>query len=208
MVDNLGQSKQDQLDTYNDTIEGWSRALDLRDHETEGHSQRVTALTVELARQMGMTDDEVEHVRRGALLHDIGKIAIPDGVLLKPGPLSAKERKLINRHPDYAKNLLEQVEFLEPALAIPYSHHEHWDGNGYPQGLKGEEIPLAARVFAVVDVWDALTSDRPYRKAMSPEEAIAIIWNSKGTHFDPEVVVEFLQLIDADMPEEAFDKAD
>jgi putative nucleotidyltransferase with HDIG domain len=208
MVDNLNQSKQDQLDTYNDTIEGWSRALDLRDHETEGHSQRVTAMAVELAQQMGMAGDELEHLRRGALLHDIGKIAIPDGVLLKPGPLSAAEREMINRHPDYAKNLLEQVDFLEPALAIPYSHHEHWDGKGYPQGLKGEEIPLAARVFAVVDVWDALTSDRPYRKAMSHEEAIAIIWNNKGTHFDPEVVDEFLQLVSTHMPEESFGKVD
>jgi putative nucleotidyltransferase with HDIG domain len=165
-------------------------------------------MAVELAQQMGMAGDELEHLRRGALLHDIGKIASPDGVLLKPGPLSKAERKMINRHPDYAKNLLQQVEFLEQALDIPYSHHEHWDGNGYPQGLKGEEIPLAARVFAVVDVWDALTSDRPYRKAMSPEEAIAIIWNSKGSHFDPEVVDEFLQLVGRHMPEESFDKAD
>lgn len=195
MVDNLNHAKQDQLDTYNRTIEGWSRALDLRDHETEGHSQRVTALTVELATQMGMTEEELEHVRRGALLHDIGKIAIPDGVLLKPGKLNAAERELINRHPGYAKNLLEQVEFLAPALDIPYSHHEHWDGSGYPQGLKGEEIPLAARVFAVVDVWDALTSDRPYRKAMSFNKALELIEKSRGSHFDPEIVEEFLLLI-------------
>ena len=198
MVDNLNQAKQDQLDTYNRTIEGWSRALDLRDHETEGHSQRVTAMTVELAQQMGIAGEELEHVRRGALLHDIGKIAIPDDVLLKPGKLTKAERDLINRHPEYAKSLLEQVEFLEPALDIPFSHHEWWDGSGYPQGLKGEEIPLAARVFTVVDVWDALTSDRPYRGAMTHEEALEIIQAGKGSHFDPEIVEEFIELIERD----------
>jgi PAS domain S-box-containing protein/putative nucleotidyltransferase with HDIG domain len=177
---------------YDATIEGWSEALDLRDKETEGHSQRVTELTVALARQLGMSDDELVHVRRGALLHDIGKMGVPDAILLKPGPLTDEEWVLMRQHPTFAYALLSKIQFLRPALDIPYCHHEKWDGSGYPRGLSGEQIPMAARIFAVVDVWDALTSDRPYRKAWSPERASAYIQEQAGSHFDRRVVDFFL----------------
>ncbi len=180
---------------YDTTIEGWSRALELRDEETEGHSQRVTELTLELVRRMGVSDERLEHIRRGALLHDIGKMGVPDSILLKPGRLTAEERKVMEQHPNYARQLLQPIEFLRPALAIPYSHHEDWDGSGYPQGLSGEDIPMAARVFAVVDVYDALTSDRPYRKAWSSARALAHIREQAGRKFDPRVVEEFSGLM-------------
>ena len=153
---------------YDATIEGWSRALDYRDHETEGHSRRVTELTLRLARALGMNEEELVHVRRGALLHDIGKMGVPDRVLLKPGPLDDGEWEIMRRHPSLAREMLWPITFLRPALNIPYCHHEKWNGSGYPQCLQGEQIPLAARLFAVVDVWDALRSDRPYRKAWGP----------------------------------------
>ena len=142
-------------------MEGWSHALDLRDQETEGHSQRVTELTVKLAKILGMTDDDLMHIRRGALLHDMGKIGIPDSILHKPAALTDEEWTVMRKHPQYVYDMLYSVEYLRPALNIPYCHHEKWDGTGYPRGLKGEQIPLAARLFTVVDVWDALTSDRP-----------------------------------------------
>ena len=148
---------------YDATIEGWSRAMDLRDHETEGHSRRVTEMTLRLCRALGMGEDELVHVRRGALLHDIGKIGIPDAILLKPSALTEEERAVIRLHPRYALEMLSPIAFLRPALDIPHRHHERWDGAGYPDGLRGEEIPLAARAFAAVDIWDALRSDRPYR---------------------------------------------
>ena len=152
---------------YDATIEGWSRALDYRDHETDGHSRRVTELTLRLARSLEITEEEIVQLRRGALLHDIGKMGVPDRVLLKPGPLSDDEWVLMRRHPTLAREMLWPVAFLRPALDIPYCHHEKWDGTGYPCGLRGEEIPLAARLFAIVDVWDALRSDRPLSKSLA-----------------------------------------
>jgi PAS domain S-box-containing protein len=178
---------------YDATIEGWSRALDLRDKETEGHSQRVTEITLRLARAMGMSDKELVHVRHGALLHDIGKMGIPDTILLKPGPLTDDEWSIMRKHPVYAYDLLSPISFLLPALDIPYCHHEKWDGTGYPNGLKEDQIPLAARIFAVVDVWDALCSDRPYRAAWPAEKARSFIMEQSGKHFDPRVVTAFLE---------------
>ncbi len=186
----------DILAAYDATIEGWVHALDLRDKETEGHSQRVTNLTVELARATGMySEQELLHIRRGALLHDIGKLGIPDAVLLKPGRLSDDEWVTMRKHPVYAYEMLKPIAYLNPALDIPYCHHEKWDGTGYPRGLRGEEIPFAARLFAVVDVWDALCSDRPYRAAWSVEQATEHLRAQVGLHFDPRAVELFLTLI-------------
>lgn len=179
---------------YRATLEGWVRALDMRDKETEGHTKRVTTLTQKLARKMGVDETSLIHFERGALLHDIGKMAIPDGILLKPAALTPEERILIEKHPVYAFEMLNPIAFLNPALDIPYCHHEKWDGSGYPRGLKGEEIPLAARIFAVVDVWDALVSDRPYRKGLKPDDVKQKIREDAGRHFDPQVVDFFLQL--------------
>ena len=181
---------------YEATLNGWVRALDMRDKETEGHTQRVTALTQKLARCMGVDDDDMVHVTRGALLHDIGKMAIPDGILLKPGPLTDDERKLIQKHPVYAYEMLSPIEFLRSAIDIPYCHHEKWDGTGYPRGLKGEDIPFSARIFPVIDVWDALTSDRPYRKGMPQDVVRQHIQADSGKHFDPRVVNAFFELGD------------
>ncbi|MDE3089885.1 MAG: HD-GYP domain-containing protein [Chloroflexota bacterium] len=178
---------------YDNTLGGWARALEVRDHETEGHSERVTELTMRLARALGMTPGELIQVHRGALLHDIGKMGIPDRILNKPGPLNDDEWKIMRMHPDYAYQLLYPIEFLHPALAIPYCHHERWDGSGYPRKLKGEQIPLAARLFAVVDMWDALRSDRPYRKAWSEDRVREHIKSLAGTHFDPDAVTFFLR---------------
>ncbi|MGO8673061.1 MAG: HD domain-containing phosphohydrolase [Capsulimonadaceae bacterium] len=179
---------------YDTTIEGWSRALDLRDNETEGHSQRVTSMTIRLARHFGMVDEQITHIRRGALLHDIGKMGIPDHILLKPGPLSPDDWEIMRLHPVYAYRLLAPIDFLRPALDIPYCHHEKWDGTGYPRGLHGDQIPLAARLFAVVDVWDALRSDRPYRRAWPDEKVIEHIRSLSGTHFETNVVEAFISL--------------
>ena len=196
MVSSLSRSEKDLISAYDKTIEGWSKALELRDEETEGHTQRVTELTLELARAMGIEEENLTNIRRGALLHDIGKIGIPDSILLKSGPLDQAERKIIEKHPVFAREMLKKIEFLYPAMEIPSFHHERWDGKGYPTGLVGQEIPIAARIFAVIDVWDAITSDRPYRKAMSYEKALAIIINESGTHFDPEVVAAFSILME------------
>ncbi len=180
---------------YDTTLEGWSRALDLRDRETEGHTRRVTEMTVQLARAMGLSDGELLHIRRGALLHDIGKMGIRDGILLKPGPLTEAEWTIMRKHPEYAYELLAPIPYLRPALDIPYCHHEKWDGTGYPRRLRGEQIPLAARIFAVVDVWDALRSDRPYRQAWSEAQAREYIYAQDGYYFDPRVVKPFMQII-------------
>jgi PAS domain S-box-containing protein/putative nucleotidyltransferase with HDIG domain len=193
----LRQAKTEVVRAYDATLEGWSRALELRDEETEGHTQRVTRMTIQLAQAMGMNDEELVHVRRGALLHDIGKIGIPDGILLKPGPLTEEELAIMRKHPVYAYELLLPITYLHPALDIPYCHHEKWDGTGYPRGLKGTEIPLAARIFAVVDVWDALRSDRPYRTAWSAEKVLAHIREQAGQHFDPQVVDIFLEIMES-----------
>ncbi|MBL8055618.1 MAG: PAS domain S-box protein, partial [Anaerolineales bacterium] len=190
----LQRSNADLRQAYDATIEGWSRALDMRDKETEGHTRRVTEITLRLARAMGLDDDALIHVRRGALLHDIGKMGVPDGILLKPGPLTAEEWVVMRQHPQYAHDMLAPIAFLRPALEIPYCHHEKWDGSGYPRGLAGEAIPLAARIFAVVDVWDALNSDRPYRPAWPAERIRAHIRGEAGRHFDPRVVETFLRL--------------
>jgi putative nucleotidyltransferase with HDIG domain len=196
LFEELQDSHRELERAYQATLEGWVRALDLRDKETEGHTQRVTILTHRLARAMGVGDAELVHITRGALLHDIGKMAIPDGILLKPGQLTEEERKLIQKHPVYAYEMLSPIDFLVPAIDIPYCHHEKWDGTGYPRGLKQDEIPFAARIFPIIDVWDALTSDRPYRKAMAQEEVRRIIKADSGRHFDPLVVEAFLDLQD------------
>jgi len=194
MVETIGKSKQDLLDSYDRTIEGWARALDLRDHEIEGHSRRVADLAVKLGGALGLEEDDLEQLRRGALLHDIGKIAVSDEILLKKGELTHAEWTQVRRHPEYARQFMEQIEFLRPAMAVAYSHHERWDGNGYPQGLKGDKIPLLARIFAVVDVWDAITSDRPYRKAMELADAMDVIRSESGKQLDPQVVDTFTKL--------------
>jgi putative nucleotidyltransferase with HDIG domain len=193
LFDTLQRSNADLTVAYDATIEGWSAALDLRDRETEGHSQRVTEMTMQVARSLGIGEAELVHVRRGALLHDIGKMGVPDSILLKPDKLSDEEWVIMRRHPQFAFDMLSPIAYLRPALDIPYCHHEKWDGTGYPRGLKGEQIPLAARLFAVVDVWDALQSDRPYRKAWPEEKALEHIKAGSGTHFDPEVVKVFLK---------------
>jgi putative nucleotidyltransferase with HDIG domain len=196
LFEDLQESHRELERAYQATLEGWVRALDLRDKETEGHTQRVTILTHRLARSMGVSDAQLVHMTRGALLHDIGKMAIPDGILLKPGQLTDDERKLIQKHPVYAYEMLRPIDFLVPAIDIPYCHHEKWDGTGYPRGLKQDEIPFAARIFPVIDVWDALTSDRPYRKAMPHDEVRRIVQADSGTHFDPVVVEAFMDLKD------------
>ncbi len=181
--------------SFTDTLEGWGRALELRDYETHGHTQRVAEATVELATEIGYSLDEVLNLRHGALLHDIGKMAITDAILLKPGPLTAEEWAIMRRHPVYAEELLRQIDYLRPAIPIPYCHHEKWDGSGYPRGLKGAEIPLEARLFAVIDVYDALRSSRPYRtEAWSEQRTLEHIHANAGSHFDPEVVRAFLNL--------------
>jgi PAS domain S-box-containing protein/putative nucleotidyltransferase with HDIG domain len=184
-------------EAYERTIEGWVHALDLRDRETEGHTKRVTELTIKVARSLGFSDDDLIQIRRGALLHDMGKMAIPDEILQKPGPLNETEWREMRRHPIYAYEMLSPISYLHGALEIPFCHHERWDGSGYPRGLKGEEIPLVARLFAIVDVWDALRSDRPYRKRMPREEVIAYIKDNAGKLFDPKLVEVFLRVIES-----------
>jgi PAS domain S-box-containing protein/putative nucleotidyltransferase with HDIG domain len=195
LFDGLQRKNIDLGLAYETTLEGWSRALDLRDKETEGHTQRVTQLSLRLAREMKMGDEDLVHTRRGALLHDIGKMGVPDGILHKPGPLTEAEWELMRKHPTYAFELLSPIEFLRPAIDIPYCHHEKWDGSGYPRGLCAEQIPLPARIFAVVDVWDALISDRPYRKAWDKAQALDYIREQAGLHFDPQVVEVFLKIM-------------
>jgi putative nucleotidyltransferase with HDIG domain len=194
LFDDLQASNAELEIAYQATLEGWVRALDMRDKETEGHTQRVTTLTQRLAQFMGVDEGALLHITRGALLHDIGKMAIPDGILLKPGSLTLDERLLIQKHPVYAYEMLSPIKFLLPALDIPYCHHEKWNGSGYPRGLKGDDIPFAARIFSVVDVWDALVSDRPYRKGLEPETVKKSIREGSGTHFDPQVVDAFFGL--------------
>jgi len=191
----LQKAHEDLQEAYDKTIEGWVLALDLRDRETEGHTQRVTEVTVQLARALERTQEEILHIRRGALLHDIGKMGIPDVILHKPGPLTDDEWIVMRRHPQYAHQMLAPIHYLQQALIIPYYHHERWDGSGYPHKLKGEDIPLFARLFAVVDVWDALSSDRPYRKGMHPKDVIEYLQKESGRLFDPGIVDIFIPLI-------------
>lgn len=195
LFDNLQRSNVELRLAYDATIEGWSRALYLRDKATEEHVQRLVEMTVELAKRMGYSDTDLVHIRRGALLHDIGKMGVPDYILLKPGPLTEEEWAIMRMHPQYAFDMLSSISYLQKAMDIPYCHHEKWDGSGYPRGLKGERIPLAARLFAVVDVWDALRSDRPYRKAWQDDKAIEYIREQSGKHFDPKVVEAFLSMV-------------
>ncbi len=195
LFDDLQRSNLDLTLAYDDTLEGWARALELRDMETEGHSRRVTDMTMRLAQAMQMSNTELMHVRRGALLHDIGKMGVPDSILQKPGPLNENEWEIMHQHTVYAYNMLSPIAYLRPALDIPYYHHEKWDGTGYPRGLKGIQIPLAARIFAIADVWDALNSDRPYREAWPKEKTLEHIREQSGTHFDPQVVAVFIDLL-------------
>ncbi len=195
LFDELQRSNIELSMAYDTTLEGWSRALEIRDKETKGHTSRVTEMTVHLARSMGVSESEIVHIRRGAILHDIGKMAIPDNILLKNGPLTYEEFKIMRLHPEYAYEMLLPIHFLRSAINIPYCHHERWDGKGYPRGLKGEEIPLEARIFAIVDVWDAMRSQRPYRLPLSEKETINYIKEQSGKHFDPKVVETFLKMI-------------
>lgn len=194
LFDGMQRSNVELTQAYDATIEGLSYAMDLRDKETEGHSQRVTEMTVRLARAMGIDEARLVHIRRGALLHDIGKMGVPDHVLLKPGPLTDEEWEIMRLHPLFAFEMLSPIEHLHPALDIPYCHHEKWDGTGYPRRLKGEQIPLSARIFAVVDVWDALRSERPYRPAWPEEKVREFIREQAGKHFDPRVVEVFMKM--------------
>lgn len=189
------QSAQELSLAYDATLEGWSRMLEIRDHATETHTRRVAEMTVALARRMGIPEKELEHVRRGALLHDIGKMAVPDSILHKPEALNDEEQRIMQTHPEKAQQVLSKIPYLLPDLDIPYSHHEDWDGTGYPRGLKGEEIPLAARIFSVVDVYDALTSGRPYRKAWSKKDAMKYLEEKSGKIFYPAAVKAFLEMI-------------
>ena len=195
LFEKLERSNFDLTIAYDATLEGWAKALELRDTETKGHSISVTELTIKIATHFGLDSNILVHVRRGALLHDIGKMGIPDSILFKPGPLSDEEWVLMKKHPQFAYDMLSAIDFLKPALEIPYCHHEKWDGTGYPRGLKGTEIPLSARIFSIIDVYDALISDRPYRKAMSTEMAIQYVKEQAGKHFDPSIVPIFLEQI-------------
>jgi HD-GYP domain-containing protein (c-di-GMP phosphodiesterase class II) len=192
---NLERLNAELTMAYDRTIEGWSRALQLRDSETEVHTRRVAEMSVHLARLMGISENELVQIRRGAILHDIGKVGIPDHILLKPGPLTDEEWELMRRHPLIAVDLISPIDYLTPALPIPRSHHEKWDGSGYPDGLAGEGIPLAARIFALVDVYDALTSARPYRAAWSRPDALDYIRSQSGRHFDPTITPLFINMI-------------
>jgi len=193
LFEDLQRSNTNLLLAYDKTIEGWSRALDLRDKETEGHTERVTEVTIGLAKRMDIPDSQLVHVWRGAMLHDIGKLGVPDSILLKPGQLTEEEWVLMRKHPQFAYDMLKPIAYLKEALNIPHYHHEKWDGSGYPHGLKGEMIPLEARIFAIVDVWDVLSYDRPYRAAWPREKVLKYIKEQSGIHFDPEIVDMFLE---------------
>jgi PAS domain S-box-containing protein len=207
LIDDLEHKNVELVQSYDATIDGWSNAVELRDQETEGHQRRVAHLTTQLAVRMGLNVDQLEHIRRGAMLHDVGKIGIPDNILNKPGKLTEPEWEVMKRHPQYAYDLLRPVQFLRPAIEIPYCHHEKWDGTGYPRGLKGEEIPMTARIFAVIDVWDALRSNRPYRKAWGIAETAEYMQNQSGRHFDPSVLTEFFKMMNLDAYLETNEKA-
>jgi len=194
LVQSMRRSKIELDLAYDATIEGFARAMDMREHETPGHTHQVTEFTLRLAQMLGIREQELAHIKRGALLHDIGKMGVPEHILQKKDPLTDEEWQIICMHPQYAYDLLAPIIYLYPALDIPYCHHEKWDGTGYPRGLKGADIPQEARIFAVVDVWDALTTDRPYREAWSNEKAVQFIQEQVGSFFDPEVVKAFLSM--------------
>jgi PAS domain S-box-containing protein len=198
LVTGLQNLNQELSQAYDATIQGWAHALELRSAEADDHTRRLLAMTLRLAKNLGVEPQKMIHIRRGVILHDIGKMAIPDRILLKPGPLSVEEWIIMRQHPQYAHSLLSSIPYLRPALEIPYSHHEHWDGSGYPLGLAKEDIPLSARIFSVVDVWDALTHDRVYRSGWPKKKAIEYIQERSGTQFDPKVVEAFIQMINED----------
>jgi putative nucleotidyltransferase with HDIG domain len=189
------RSEKQLEESYDKTLEGWAKALEYRDRETEGHSRRVTSLSVQLATELGLPESEITDLYRGALLHDIGKMAIPDSILFKPGPLSELEWELMRMHPVFAKEMLEEIPYLRNVIAIVYYHHERWDGQGYPVGLQGEEIPLNSRIFTIVDHWEALSSDRPYRRALPKETIIEYIRENSGIIYDPNISEIFLKMI-------------
>jgi len=195
LFENLQRSNQGLSLAYDKTLEGWGKALELRDKETEGHTRRVSELTLRLARQIGIPEPELIHIRRGALLHDIGKMGVPDSILRKEGPLTSEEWIEMRKHPQYAYDLLSPIPYLRASLDIPYSHHEWWDGSGYPSGLKEEKIPLSARIFAVVDVWDALLSNRPYRRPWPKSKVFKYLRDLSGKQFDPEIVKTFFEMM-------------
>jgi putative nucleotidyltransferase with HDIG domain len=200
---NFAQIQQSEVEirtAYELTLEGWAKALEYRDKETEGHSRRVTEMSIILARELGCNEHDILQIRHGALLHDIGKIAVPDKILLKTDSLDSEERAIIEQHPLHAREMLKPIDFLKSAICIPYSHHERWDGTGYPQGLKGKEIPFFARIFTVVDQWEALSSDRPYRQAWSHERVIDYLQENKEIIFDPEIVDAFVALLQRGTP--------
>ena len=203
MVASLHQSQKELLTAYDNTLEGWAKALELRDKETEGHSERVMELTIQLAAEMGFHGEALTNIRRGALIHDIGKMGIPDAILHKKGRLTEEEMIIVRHHPTFAYEMLKEIDYLQAALEIPFCHHEKWDGTGYPRGLKGEEIPISARMFAAVDVWDAMTHDRPYRKAIPREEAISYLTDQSGQYFDPAVVDVFIRVLNLPNKENA-----
>lgn len=196
-VRSLQRSNVELALAYDATIEGFARALDLREAESAGHTQRVAEMTARLAKALGLDEQTLLHAKRGALLHDIGKLGVPESILQKPGQLTDEEWVIMRKHPQIAYDLLSPVAFLYSALDIPYCHHEKWDGSGYPQGLRGEAIPLAARIFAIADVWDSLASEKPYRSAWLEEKALAYIREQSGRHFDPKVVEAFLKVVPA-----------
>ena len=195
LVDGLQKANAELDLVYDNTIEGWLQAVEIRDRDVPGHSVHVADMTVRLAVEFGLSDKEIQDIRRGALMHDVGKIGIPEGILLKPGKLTEEEWLAVRNHPKFAYDMLYPVSYLRSSLDIPYCHHEKWDGTGFPRGLKGKDIPLSARIFAVADVYDALTSERPYRKAWSKQKTLEYIQSQSGKHFDPKVVEVFLKLM-------------
>lgn len=195
-VTRLKESEMELSQAYDSTLDGWARAVEMRDRSTENHTRRVVSLAEKLAHILQVPKEGILNLRRGALLHDIGKLAVPDSILNKPGPLTEEEMAVMRKHPQHAYDVLSKINFLRDVLDIPYCHHERWDGTGYPRGLRGEEIPLAARIFSVVDVWDALLSDRSYRKAWSEEATLAYLKQEAGCHFDPSIVQAFLDHLD------------
>ncbi len=196
LEDRVRKRTKELADSYDYTLEGWAKTLELRDKETEGHSRRVMETTISVARALGIEESEIEHIRRGAILHDIGKMAIPDSILLKPDELTDEEREIMKEHPTIAYELLKKIPYLQPALDIPYCHHERWDGSGYPRGLRGEDIPISARIFAIVDVWDALRSTRRYSPKWATEDIKSYLIEKSGKLFDPKIIRAFLKLVD------------
>ncbi|HUH96176.1 MAG TPA: HD domain-containing phosphohydrolase [Anaerolineales bacterium] len=195
---NLQRARESEAElrkNYDLTLEAWAKVMEYRDRETEGHSRRLVELSTRLARALRVSEEEIVQLQRGALLHDIGKLAIPDDILLKPAALDEDEKKIIQKHPVYAKQMLSGIPFLQPAISVAYSHHEHWDGGGYPEGLKGEEIPMLARIFTVVDTWDALRAERVYRPAWPAEEIVSYLKQNAGIIYDPQIVEVFLGII-------------